>query len=1025
MAKWEDVFDKPTAPGPPPGPPPAPIGTGAKASWQDVFDKPAGAPIAAASAATAGGPAGRTADSGPGWHGFFNSVLGDQSTEEIGQAVRDAIGSFSSILPDSLTQSDEGQWVGKAVQATADRVGVEGLKFLTSPAGISLIAAHALPYTAPLAGLVDVGMGALAGVSAIPAASRFLKDRSPENFADLAANLIVAYGGIKGGTKTIAKNVAGRMAKEPAGFNQSVIEAAKAAPDLETKLSTLEAARPDTVSEKVKEFLSKKPILGNIPALIGNAKTFPKLMELSSEVVGDANALRRHIEIQSERTLQRLVREVPADQRDVQKMGYVLQGVATPEEVGLSPKAADWVEKLREHRKEVDRLQGIGYMEDIPGLDPETYLTQIWDFGENPAARRAGRTMLKDPFFKQRQIENYKEGIEERGLTPKYRDIADIVRVRDQFAARAAANNLVAKTFRQMGVVLSRGEYDKADLDGWVKERDAPALDRAVYVGQTAAGGSVFSKEPVFVHPDFHPAIKALFAQQDPSSGWMALDAIRSVTKKMRLSFSFFHHNALAEQAHATDIFRKPGRLLTDVAVFNPEFWRGMRSGLWDVANRPGAGPITRAIGRTLGDAELPPVVRASPDLVNPWVDARLQLQSGESEALVGSKLREWAASANMVKSFIGKALRPAVDASHVWDKALWDFYHQGLMLNSAETIYSGELNAALKAGRILGEAEKLQIRRATADHVNNAFGAINYQNLLQSPRAIRAMNLMVLAPAWTLSNIRVLSNAFENEAARRIGGKWAIGAAASWFLTTQLFNYAMTSYYNMPDKDGKTGGHFSWDNPGAPMRVAGQVIPGMTENSLNFAQGYDERGRERYVKLGRTYREPLLWLLAPLETFGSKAGMIPREAMVQLTGSVPGSGYQEIDSRRTKPEQFLQGLASLSDLITPIGLEELKQDRLHAAFPDLFPEPAGSGQFMSIPAGAGLSATRAIEAYTEALDHHQDDVAIEILNAAAKNNIPTGVVIHGYRDNLMKRRRTAEGPNIKYDTFGRQVPVR
>src|SRR5437667_10304046 len=114
-----------------------------------------------------------------------------------------------------------------------------------------------------------------------------------------------------------------------------------------------------------------------------------------------------------------------------------------------------------------------------------------------------------------------------------------------------------------------------------------------------------------------------------------------------------------------------------------------------------------------------------APELINPWIERGLQIHSGESEALIVSKLRDMATKGEGLGRIFGKAMQPAADAMHVWNKAIWDFYHPGLMVQSAETIYANELNSALRAGRTLNPAQITQLGRATADHVGNIYGAI------------------------------------------------------------------------------------------------------------------------------------------------------------------------------------------------------------------------------------------------------------------------------------------------------------
>jgi hypothetical protein len=297
------------------------------------------------------------------------------------------------------------------------------------------------------------------------------------------------------------------------------------------------------------------------------------------------------------------------------------------------------------------------------------------------------------------------------------------------------------------------------------------------------------------------------------------------------------------------------------------------------------------------------------------------------------------------------------------------------------------------------------------------------------SPRTRQMLNFALFAPIWTLSNVRILSAGFENEARMKLTMRWAAGAAVSWFLTTQLANYAMTAGFKMTDKDGKSGGHWTWDNPGAPLVVGGRNIPGVSENALNIGAGHNATdGSQSYIRFGKGFREIFLWMVEPLATLGGKLSLPLKWALVMATGAEPGTGYQSIDPRAQEGEKLAQRVSSSVEMFTPFAASDVARAVERKAMPEIFPEPIRT-QFFGLPTRKGISQTRAVLAYEAARDAGREDQAEAVMRAAELNNISRKKVYQGWRQRQSRRRKTAAGPAVKYDMKGRPVnappPVR
>lgn len=962
-----------------------------------------------------------------------SSVLGKGAVDKIAGATSSALETFSKVLPVSLRAQ---QGVERYVHELVSKGGADVLDFATSPAGLGLIVANAFPLTAPFAAAADFALGGSAALQAVPDAVAMWRDPTPEKAAQLTLDLFAAHTLAKAGEKRVKAS----HADTPPGFTREVQEKVSGIEDHGMKMAALESARPKTGREAKLERVHATPGIGDIARLVG--VPLPKIKEIASDLVRDRNNTLARLHMESARVATEFEKQVPVEERDISKIGYVIEGSITADQAGLSPKAREWVENLREHRRQMDDLGRKAYRDAIPLKDAETYLTHIWDYGgDEDKLQRAAKTLIHDPYLKKRSIDSYKVGIE-MGLTPKFRDVADIIKVRDDFMARAAANSRMADTLRAMGTIVSEQEYKKLGLHGWDLAEGAHALDRATYGGKTAGGDPAMAFRPVRVHPDFQPAVEAIFKADSPGRVMLAADGLRSVSKKMNLNFSLFHENQLTEQGHAIDITRgkdigeKLNRLRRDVYFLNPDFWQGIRGGLYDIGNRPESGTISKKIAKHLGAQHDPVSLTRPPEEVNAAIEAGLQLKSAEAESMLESRIRGMANSAearlnevrkapkgsvgakDTAKAYAGAGMakleRPLVNVMHVLDKGLWDHYHTGMMLNSFETIVGDEMNRALRSGKEMKPEEIADLRKKIANHVNDAFGAVNYQNLMQSPTTVRWMNFLLLAPAWTLSNIRILMGAYESEAGYRLASKWVRGAALSWFLGTQLMNYATTSYNGVPDKNGKKGGHFTWDNAGAPLRIFGHVMPGLSENSLNVSAGYnqDSKGEnttQRFVKLGKSYREPMMWMQEFWQTSGAKIGSFPRWAMEMWTGHAPGE-YEVISKDAPPGVKAAQRTSLTVGEFVPITLGDYQNKAMHYLFPEWVPKPASGNQYspggvpVGLPATSGITVSRATKAYLQANEDGDSEAGVEVLNAAAANNIDPRKVIRAAHQELSRR---------------------
>lgn len=892
------------------------------------------------------------------------------------------------------------------------RAGPEIAEFVSSPVGMALIGAHFVPYTAPFAIAADIGLGIYQGIQTVPAVSRAIKTGTPEDIAGAIKDAFYTWGFAKG-MKKLAKPAP--LPEAVKAKPEATIERLRSASPEEKPALLAELAKaPTAMKERLRYWAYRTPYVNTAASLVGVNK--PPLLDAAAYLVNDRINQLNLEDFKAKRLAYEIKKELPSGERDVKVLGYVLQGSKSAADVGLSPKGQRMIEKIRAFNAQSDAMLREAYGDDIPLQDAQSYLSQIWDFGrDKDKARLATRRLMRDPFLQKKKISSYEEGIN-MGLKPLYNDVSDIIVARHNAAARAVQNQKYANVLRDMGALLSEQEHESFNrlavetgqpLLHW-PQAEAHALDRATYIGKGKRGETILMPRPVRVQPDVKMAVEAVFGQPFRSVGFGALEQMRSWSKQNAVMYSLFHHWALTEQgqaiaaAHGGPLERISG-VAKSTFFANPDFWKGLKTGVWEVAGKP-----------TPHD---PPPMRLKPEFVQDAIASGLDLRTGETETSFVRTLRKLGDRSGPLGKVVSAPFRAMGNVNYIFNRSLWDYYMQGQMLHAYERIKSSELQ---RLGPEATSEKIAEVSRATAKHVNSAFGSENMERLLMSPKGRQAMNFALFAPVWTLSNLRVLSNGFENAASARLATRYAAGAAVTWFLTTQLANYALSGWYNTQDKNGKRGAHWSWDNAGPPMMVAGKPIGDLSDNALNISLGYNADGSQRFIKFGRGFREPAMWVLAPLQTLAGKLSLPIKVLMAEVTRHEPGSGYQVIGPPGS-PGETAQRIAVGSELVTPFALQGVRQKVERALLPETFPEAPSPSPF-GLMTSKGLSRTKAADSLEQIMNAGRADLVPELKKAAEANHIPWGDVVRIYKSRLSSRKRTAKGIKQRYSERGELV---
>ncbi len=261
------------------------------------------------------------------------------------------------------------------------------------------------------------------------------------------------------------------------------------------------------------------------------------------------------------------------------KRGYEAALTLTPEEIGIA----------NDIRNTFDVLAGRGQAHDILNSFKDNYVPQVWNLGKSKPSVGASSRILRDKFkfSRARTFDTYFDG-EQAGFTPKTKDIAKILPVyihemNSVIAARQLVMDMskgVASDGRPLLVPRGSGipvndASGKATLiapkaikgeTGDYKTLDSqPAMSGWRWATKDSAGGDVFLKSDLAIHPEAYSRIKNVLgksaikewynsegtsASAIPKALVKFIDIAQSETKKTMLGLlSPFHQ--VQEGTHA------------------------------------------------------------------------------------------------------------------------------------------------------------------------------------------------------------------------------------------------------------------------------------------------------------------------------------------------------------------------------------------------------------------------------------------------------------------------------------------
>jgi hypothetical protein len=289
---------------------------------------------------------------------------------------------------------------------------------------------------------------------------------------------------------------------------------------------------------------------------------------------------------------------------------------------------------------------------------------------------------------------------------------------------------------------------------------------------------------------------------------------------------------------------------------------------------------------------------------------------------------------------------------SKVFDDALWRDYHSPNKLNAFE-ILSEEMIKLKDAPKNKGQAfynnlknnlllknvrakdiAKMpteQIQREIASLVNDAYGGQVWElmqaKLMRHPKMRQLMHLAMLAPDWMISQLRIFGDLFATKAPvkQNLAVRYWRNAVIVYATYMNMINYLLTS----TDPDPSVKPHFMWENE-----------PGRRLDIQLWSR--DKKGKRRFLRPGKQFRETMELAHNPAKWFGNKASPLVSTITEQVAGVSP-SGFPTLLTR-AREKGFV-----------PIG-QELKL-RAQEFSEDLIPlSIKGDNALLSFPTRRGIN---------------------------------------------------------------------
>ena len=598
-------------------------------------------------------------------------------------------------------------------------------------------------------------------------------------------------------------------------------------------------------------------------------------------------------------------------------------------------------ERFEKTRKEINEFLGeITEGEYISHI--ENYVTHIY---KGDAKGFVARWKETSPNARQRKYPTYEEAIKPvseggGGLEAKTYNAGDLYQHYVDTNWKIASNRVIADQMRGLvtedghAFSLSGQQYNK--LPEYLK-KDYAEIDSYFLRNSFKKEGVVYDGK-TYIHrgEGLHNAIEAIYNKYSTTSKAVnAYEQVSAVMKHAQLLWSLFHHYNLTESS-----------IIINGRPFNPI--RGIANiGEFDpTLGRRGFG-FTHKQGQRLMKIE-----EFAKDAVEHGLQlgahsdiAVTQFQKGMQNVLDATKL-------DKVPGY--EHLSKVSKLKNWWDKQLWENYHNPL---KAATYYN-------KVARILEKNPELnpkQVKETVAQHVNDAFGGLEWE-AIDMPKSVRqSLQRGLLAADYTLANIRVKGRTglkTGDKLQQKLHREYLVKSYMTRFGISTAVSAVIYEVFGDPSKGDKK---YPWEYEMDKGLMHGSIDVTPMYRSIGKAFGdetmlldEDNPNQRFYISVDKQGKEVERMFLDPKAYVGGKANPIIGGAFEQFTGaSVSG---------------FPQYLAS--DKKT-----EVVEKRLKHIFGKFVPFSFGDNNFMfALPKGKGMTPYKAQEHYSAGLKAYADE---------------------------------------------------
>lgn len=726
------------------------------------------------------------------------------------------------------------------------------------------------------------------------------------------------------------------------------------------------------------------------------------------------------------------------------------------------------VKKIGNYLDDAHKFLMENYGDDIGFI--ENFVPHMWRIPKNKAKQVVNWFITRNPHLRQRRIATLKEGIQKFGLTPKYDDITDILRVYDQYKIKAVANLKFAKDLNQLKIGGTKlvQRADKAPVD-W-KTIDHPALRRAMYLGskdvkvgketvkQTKVVKEVSKGIEVTGASKPMKKLEAVIQDALEHRGMPKGEAAAYVNKLKAGGKDVKQVNQIVEEITEDITRRFPVKVpvLTKIPVkVAPEIYDTVNA----VFQQPLQGKELRAL------AAVNSVSKYSNLTMSLFHHTALS-ETGLATGL-GKEVPRTIAGKNIVNSWNPiKMIRAFKRGDH---KAVFkniplskDAVRHGLELGQVMDVEGGNLliSSLAQAERNLRNIQGNFIKRGMAkagiaatkirrpleynnkylwEYLHSTYKLSAYEKLTAEmikkhpDKAVdliknevaqfvndtfggQVWELLGRSPQWRqFAHMVLLSPDWTLSTLRQALSPFGVGAAHP--LTRGIREELGQDFWRRGIVYFLGGMNILNYSLTKALTGEGRFMwENPPERKTHLFIGHDELGAERYLRWGKQFRELPEFLLDPLKVVGRKASPVLRQAMIQLTGYTTTGWKTDVADKEFWSKEGMKARASeIAKMGLPFSVSQMARQGF---------DPVLSTIGLSMPISKGMTKYSGTKLFIKALEANNPERIKEVYAAAIENNLNPEAMLKSARSQI-KREGTKKASRKAFKAFRKFMKIK